>query len=34
MMLGLHRSASRIGVRLAEPEKFRDAIASAKSAHT
>jgi hypothetical protein len=28
MMFGLHRAASRVGVRLTEPERFRDAIAS------
>lgn len=28
MMFGLHRSASRIGLRLTEPAKFRDAIAT------
>jgi len=28
MMFGLRRTASRLGVRLAEPEKFHDVIAN------
>jgi hypothetical protein len=33
IMFGLHRSASRVGVRLAEPQKFHDAVAKSMN-HT